>query len=240
MKFEISEKDKKLLVFLSIFVIVICIGYWGVYPAISGIYQIKSDIEDEENTKTMNEFKVAQLPIYEADNAQLEEDILSAKNNYYSMMTNDQIDKYFTELVMDYGLISYDLTINNSGNVADLSPYQYSKKAAEEEEAAAQAAIAATLEGTDDEDADTSSSISFDDVSGSVGIYSVQVNLRLGGEEEKLEKFIDDMSTSDQKLRVCSYSWSGERSVEYDEEGNYSVELDKTLNISIEIYMCEE
>ena len=32
MKFEITERDKKLLVMLSIFVIVVCIGYWGIYP----------------------------------------------------------------------------------------------------------------------------------------------------------------------------------------------------------------
>jgi hypothetical protein len=244
MKLEISEKDKKLLVFLTMFVIIVCIGYWGIYPVIKSIGEIKNNIEDEEYTRDMNELKVAQLPVYEMDNEQLEADIVTAKSNYYKMMTNDEIDKYFTELVMGYGLLSYDLTISNTGKVADLSPYQYSQKAKEEQAAAEAAAITASLEGTDEtedgEDSGDSTSSILDDVSTSIGIYSVKVTMRLGGEEDKLVKFIDDMSISDQKLRVCSYSWSGERNVEYDEDGDYSVSLDRTLNIVIEIYMCEE
>ena len=31
MKLEMTQKDKNLLIMLSIFVIVVCIGYWGIY-----------------------------------------------------------------------------------------------------------------------------------------------------------------------------------------------------------------
>ena len=34
MKLEMTQKDKNLLIMLSIFVIVVCIGYWGIYPVV--------------------------------------------------------------------------------------------------------------------------------------------------------------------------------------------------------------
>jgi hypothetical protein len=259
MKFEISQKDKNLLVFLSVFVIVVCIGYWGVYPAITSISETENSIEDEENTKEINEYKVSQLPLYETDNAKLEEDILDAKGNYYPIMSNDEVDMYFTELVLnDYNLLSYDLSIGNK-ELTDLEPYMYSEKAIAQSEAEALAAAggtvatdetdetAETTQSTDEsgtlsaEDATAAAVASMsEDVNAAVGIYSVKVSMKLGGTNEDLMKFIDDMSTSDKKMRVVRYSWSGERSVEYDEDGNYSVDLSRTLEITIEMYMCEE
>lgn len=261
MKFEISQKDKNLLVFLSIFVIVVCIGYWGVYPAIVSIGETENRIDDEENTKNSNELKISQLPLYEADNEKLEQDILDAKACYYPMMSNDEIDKYFTELVLnDYNLLSYALDIGESQAV-DLGAYVYSEKGIAEEAELEQATVSATdstdstetTEAADSTEASGSGELSAEDAAqaaaasafgdsdgSSVGIYSVAVNMRLGGTDEQLMKFIDDMSTSDKKMRVTNYSWSGDRSVEYDEDGNYSVDISRVLNITIEIYMCEE
>jgi hypothetical protein len=253
MKFDISEKDKKLLVFLSVFVILICFGYWGIYPMAKSIGRLNNDIEDAENEKTLNEFKITQLPLYETENEKLEDDILTAKGDYYPMMTNDEIDKYFTELTLnEYNLLAYNLTIGDSTSTS-LSPYQYSQKAIDESEAQERAAI---LEAEDEasEETDTESEVSTDpdtmddellaaekkEAEASIGIYSVTVNLKLGGSDEQLVKFIDDMSDSSEKQRVTDYSWVGERNAVYDEDGNYSVESSSTLNITIEIYMCEE
>jgi hypothetical protein len=254
MKFEISQKDKNLLVFLSMFIIIVCISYWGIYPTVTSIGEIESNIEDEEDEQTANVMKITQLPLFETDNQKLEEKIKEAKSGYYEMMTNDEIDKYFTELVMNYNLLSYDLEIGDS-TVTNVDPYTYSQKAEDEAKAQAQANIVLPgsltttsedeeLEEIDEAEASLESGSteesSDEDVAASVGIYTVTVDMRLGGEEEDLLRFIDDMSTSSQKLRVCSYSWTGERNVVYDDDGNYSVNLNRSLNISIEIYMCEE
>jgi hypothetical protein len=253
MKFEISEKDKKLLVFLSVFVILICFGYWGIYPTAKSISELNNDIEDAENERTVNEFKITQLPLYETENEKLEEDILTAKGDYYPMMTNDEIDKYFTGLALnEYNLLAYNLTIGDSIKTS-LSPYQYSQKAIDESEEAKRASVLEAedeaAEGTDEESVTSSGSDTTDDeliaaeteeAEASVGIYSVTVNLKLGGSDEQLVKFIDDMSDSSEKQRVTDYSWVGERNAVYDEDGNYSVESSSTLNITIEIYMCEE
>jgi hypothetical protein len=256
MKFEISQKDKKLLVFLSIFVIVVCIGYWGVYPVITDIDEIENSIDDEESTKLSNELKVSQLSMYETENEKLEQDIVDAKACYYPMMSSDEIDKYFTELVLnDYNLLSYALVIGKS-ELVDLEPYVYSEKAAAEAQKKTEDAANSTssTESTNNTDSSTSSgsselsagdalqtTLEYGDTDGTtVGIYSVTVDMKLGGTDEQLMKFVDDMSTSDQKIRVTGYSWSGDRNVEYDEDGNYTVDISRILNISIEIYMCEE
>ena len=106
MKFEMTERDKKLLIFLSVFVIVVCIGYWGVYPVIKDINSIKEKTQAEKDLKEMNEMKVAQLPMIEAENEKMNDEITTARNGYYEIMTSNEIDKHFTNLVLTSGLYS--------------------------------------------------------------------------------------------------------------------------------------
>ena len=47
MKLEMTQKDKNLLIMLSIFVIVVCIGYWGIYPVVKGIVNTNKEIPEE-------------------------------------------------------------------------------------------------------------------------------------------------------------------------------------------------
>ena len=49
MKFEMTERDKKLLIFLSVFLIVVCIGYWGLYPIVKDIKKTDKKIQTEKD-----------------------------------------------------------------------------------------------------------------------------------------------------------------------------------------------
>lgn len=51
MKLEMTQKDKNLLIMLSIFVIVVCIGYWGIYPVVKGIVNTNKEITTQKETK---------------------------------------------------------------------------------------------------------------------------------------------------------------------------------------------
>lgn len=249
MKFEMTERDKKLLVFLSVFVIVVCIGYWGVYPVIKDINKTKEKIQTEKELQEMNELKVGQLPMIEAETEKMEEDILKARSNYYEIMTSNEIDKYFTNMVLSSGLYSYDLGISILTDPTDLEPYQYSEKALgqevddyyyEDSEGSAEDYMNDSDEAGDDlsEDGDSNAA---------TGIYTASITMKVGGEEEKLISFLDSLCNTDKKLRIVNYSFSEERSIEYnsseddDEADNgYEIKNNIILNVTFEIYMCEE
>ena len=72
MQMQMTEKDKKLIVFLAIFVILVAGGYWGIYPVVSNISSVQEQIEDEKALQDMNMVKIAQAPLLVADNEQVE------------------------------------------------------------------------------------------------------------------------------------------------------------------------
>ena len=241
MKFEMTERDKKLLVFLSVFVIVVCIGYWGVYPVIKDINKTNEKIQTEKDLQDMNELKVSQLPMIEAETEKMEEEILVARQNYYEMMTSDEIDKHFTGLALSSGLYLYDLNISVSSEPTSLSPYQYSEKALNEE------VNDYEFEDETDDDEEASEDEVDREENVSIGIYTSTISLKVGGDEKKLISFLDSFCNTDKKLRVVNYSFSEERSIEYntsDENGEgtegYEIKNNKVLSITFEIYMCEE
>lgn len=256
LEFKMTNRDKKLLVFLAIFVIVVGFGYWGIRPAVYAMMDLKNDISTEEDRKAINDLKLAELPMYEMENEEYEEDIIKARKNYFEILTSDQVDRMMTGIAIDYSLYSYDLNIIMPEDFADLQPYKYSNKAledAEMEEYYAELAEEEEKKAKEKEESGKSSNEKELDMyfeedmadysidNSLTGIYAVRVEMRLGGEEENLQKLIDDYSETDKKIQIVSYDWDGVRNMFYDEEtGDYEIDYERVLNISMMIYMCEE
>jgi hypothetical protein len=172
--------------------------------------------------------KLSELPFIQADNETLEENIVEARADYFAMMTSDEIDKYFTDLALSYNLYSYDLNISMPSDTCDLEPYQYSDKALMPED-------------DEEEDTDDSSDDLLDEEEApDTGIYAATVTLRLGGEQKNLTTFVDDLSNTNQKIRICKYSYSTNQNVISGTDGTYDVVESTVLNITVEIYMCLE
>lgn len=226
MKMEITERDKKLLIGLAIFVIVVCFGYWGIYPQIKAMNQIKIDTEKQKELQFVNETKLSMLPMLEVENKKSEEEILTARKEFYKMMTSDEVDKMVTGMALGYNLYAYDLDIHMPDKEADLEPYKFSEKAiqqAMEEE-----------ESFEVENADAYE----DEVT--TGIYSVAVTMRLGGEKADLDRMIYDLSVTSKKIHLCSYSFSDSTDLVLTANNTYEYVTRKTLQIKLEIFMCEE
>lgn len=254
MKLEMTQKDKNLLIMLSIFVIVVCIGYWGIYPVVKEIVSTNKEITTQKETQEENELKLTQVPMMEADNEKFSDQIQSVRESFFPMMESAEIDKYFTELVLGYNLESYDLAIQMPTEETTLEPYVYSKRAemlaAQEDTDTTEAPQGAKAERSEIEAAEESGGMSTDSEESSLpafddtvttGIYNATVTLRLGGNESDLLRLIEDLSNSDKKIRVCNYSWSEERSISnLTEDGEYNVNIDRVLSITLEIYMYEE
>lgn len=221
MQMQMTEKDKKLISGLAVFVILVAGGYWGVLPAVKGIISYNEQIKDAQDVQIMNEIKLAQVSLLETDNEKLEKELDALRKSFFPLMTSDQVDKYMTGLILEYGLHAYDLSIIMPGGEAVTEPYQYSAKASEKEQDAGEAD--ATL---------------LDDIT--TGIYAVEVTMRVGGEREDLERLIDDLSATDQKMHLRSYRWDEQRSIAYHNDGTYGVDTEHTLTMTINLYMCEE
>ncbi|MDD6135943.1 MAG: hypothetical protein PUB54_02065 [Lachnospiraceae bacterium] len=243
MKFEITERDKKLLVMLSIFVIVVCIGYWGIYPVMKEKKKLGKEIENEKELQAANENMLSWLPALEKDNQELEEKIVDVRKKYYPYMTNSEIDKHFTALALDYNLYSYDLIIDSVSKIAELGPYQYSVQIEDTYFEEVQDDVTETVEDQDtDEEGDLEDTfLAFEDEqSSNIGIYSNNVTLKLGGDEKDLLRLIDDLS-AESKLRVVSFQWEENSDIVLDDENDdYEMVTKKILTLSLEIYMYEE
>ncbi len=132
-----------------------------------------------------------------------------------------------------------------------MGPYQYSKKALgivdeelydEYEEESAED----YLDDSEDED-DSDELFDEEEAFSATGIYTASISMKIGGDEEKLIAFLDSLCNTDKKLRVVSYSFSEERSIEYNESDEsedgaegYDIKTNMILNVTFEIYMCEE
>ena len=239
MKIELTARDKKLLTFMGVFVLVALIGYYGVLPQLKKAREYSEQIEEQELIQNVYQTKVGQLIVVETNNDQLEKLIDGAKENYYPMMDSDAVDHLVTNTVIDkYGLKAYDLTIGER-QLAGLGPYMYSNKAITGASEAREKALQAAAPEINEE-----GMILFSDAvaadPGTTGIYVVSVQMRLGGDIIDIQRFLDDMAYTDKKLRLVDYSVQHEEIRIPHDDGTMEIVSDESLNVSMELYMCEE
>ena len=239
MKISLTQRDKKLLTFLGVFVIIVLVGYYGILPQIKAVGECKDDIEEQELLRDIYDQKIVQLVGVEINNDELETLISGAKDNYYPMMDADAVDHMITNKVIDeYGLMAYDLTIEEK-ELASLQPYVYSKKALTGESDAYERALAAAAPVISEEGITMFAEVAEAD-SETTGIYMVAVTMRLGGDMNDIERLLDDLAYSEKKIRLVDYSVESEVITIPHDDGTEEVFDNDSLNLKVELYMCEE
>lgn len=245
MQTQMTERDKRLIVILSIIVIVVGFGWWGIRPAIKNNTKMKTEIEKQEELMTVNDAKLAKLAMYEAEAENYEELIAEEKPHYFDMMSSSQIDRYFTNMILERGLSAYDLSIRIGSSPAAVEPYRYSTLAALIEEENAQKAKK-DKNSKEEDPFEYSSALSHNSE-----IYAVDLSIRLAGEMDDLKGFIEDLSKSDKLLLVRNVVWTEQVSMvndysAYDSEtgegGVYQPIMQTTtvLNLNVTMYMCDQ
>lgn len=208
MQMTMTERDKKLIVMLSIVVIVVAIGWWGIRPALKAVSDAKADIEEEQELKETNDMKVARIPFLqeqiESNHAKIDE----LKTGFFPMMNSDQIDKKFTGIVLERGLFAFDLSISIDSNPLAMNPYRYSRLAANPD----------LLNETDEEDESDLTEDYMEEMSNvNDRVYRAHINFRIGGNKEELMRLINDLAAYEPMLLITGYRWSESTYVEpYD------------------------
>lgn len=230
MKMELTQKDKKLLIFLAVFVIVVGLGYWGVRPLVQSIIKTEDAMADALEIKELNDSKADGLSEIQMENERLENELVSKRSEFYPIMTADEIDKAFTNKVLNYNLYAYKLDIQMPEGETSLDKYQYAAVTDE------------TYEEEEDDFTYVEGAVTYEEEEEELatGIYMAEITMRLGGDESNLQRLIDDLSSAKEMHQVVSYRWDTSNNIDFNEDGTYELVMDKYLEIVIDIYMCAE
>ena len=233
MKSNLTEKDKRLLLIMFIFVVVVGIGYWGILPQIKAYRELESEIEDQEVLKSINEQKVANVIFVESQCDEYETAMAEDKEKFYDMMTEAQIDRMLTTMAIKNGLEAFSFSINIPDTPTDRKAYIYSDLYQQQlqYEEAQKLAFESELEKEDEDLLDTSDSKDkkdkkdkdsddkkkepemvdifgdTDTIGTNTDIYAARVTFSLGGDEKDLHNFLNQIINSEKKILITSYSW---------------------------------
>ncbi|MBR6403539.1 MAG: hypothetical protein IKS48_09180 [Eubacterium sp.] len=127
MKTTMTESDKRLLMFMFLFVIIVAISYWGIYPQVKRYRALEAKIEKEEDDKKINQMKIANLGLIEMQAEEYEGKISEKKDEFYQIMKSSEVDKMMTELATSNGLDIYELNFTMPSSPTERMAYQYSE-----------------------------------------------------------------------------------------------------------------
>lgn len=180
----LTERDKKLLVFLGIFIVVVGIGWLVIRPMVQNLGALDEEIALAEVEQMEREDKLGQLPLLVAQNEALNQQYEDESKVYYPLMQSQQIDELLTLRALAHNLEARQLNIKMPQSMDDvllLEPYY-----------ASAAALA-----VDPQDAKTEFH----------GLFAAEVTMELGGTRENLQAFLEEKLKETPKLRITSFSW---------------------------------
>ena len=112
MQTNMTERDKKLLVGMFLFVIIVAIGYWGIIPQIKRYNKLENLIDIEEEKKAVNQLKLANMGMIQMTADEYDGKIAAKKDEFYPIMKSSEVDRMMTELALNEHLDIYDLSFS--------------------------------------------------------------------------------------------------------------------------------
>ena len=212
MTLKVTERDKKLLVFLAIFVVVVGLGAGVILPLLSKSQELREELTQAQLEQTEKEQKVLSLSTMEKRKKEAEASLEEMKKEFYGVMQSKDIDKMLTEMALSNGVVvnEMDIAMPSLGEYTQLTDYS-------------KMLIAAALnneEGTQDKEEAPSYG----------GVYTAQVEMTMTGGRVPLQAVLDNCASQEPKMRIAEFLWQGDKK----NEGTY------TLAIKLELYMAED
>lgn len=212
MTLKVTERDKKLLVFLAIFVVVVGLGAGVILPLLSKSQELREELTQAQLEQTEKEQKVLSLSTMEKRKKEAEASLEEMKKEFYGVMQSKDIDKMLTEMALSNGVVvnEMDIAMPSLGEYMQLTDYS-------------KMLIAAALnneEGTQDKEEAPSYG----------GVYTAQVEMTMTGGRVPLQAVLDNCASQEPKMRIAEFLWQADKK----NEGTY------TLAIKLELYMAED
>ena len=252
---ELTKRDKKLLILLGIILVVTGFVFLAIKPLAVRLKETKANLEKEEELREINQKKISLYSdLADYDDA-LHKKIEKNVEDFYEMMTPEEIDRMLTDMALGYHLEARNLDIQIPEEEEELEPYVFSEAAANKLEndsgyesisgAAGMYDVEAMMEeksmlSEDAKDTQEEETEAIEEDTLTFGIHTAQISMQLSGSEENLKAMLENLLKKNKSLRLTGYSFDRNYNVYAGEYLGSVVRTENVLNITMEIYMYEE
>ena len=252
---ELTKRDKKLLILLGIILVVTGFVFLAIKPLAVRLKETKANLEKEEELREINQKKISLYSdLADYDDA-LHKKIEKNVEDFYEMMTPEEIDRMLTDMALGYHLEARNLDIQIPEEEEKLEPYVFSEAAKNKLEndsgyesisgAAGMYDVEAMMEeksmlSEDAKDTQEEETEAIEEDTLTFGIHTAQISMQLSGSEENLKAMLENLLKKNKSLRLTGYSFDRNYNVYAGEYLGSVVRTENVLNITMEIYMYEE
>ncbi len=242
MKF--TERDKKLIVFLALFLLIVGIGYFVILPLHARVDELQAQADELELQVEQTQNYLARLPQLRKMN----EELLGQKQDelqiFYPYMESQELDKMITGLTLHESLGAKNLTISIPDTPYTIVPYFLAAPQQDAEgEQLSDSEQAYEAETSEDAADQTDAAQTPDAQAGEDGseqiLYVATLAVDATGTHEQLQGYIDLLSDDEKypAIQVSSYTWNQENTVASDELGAFMMQSGEALHIELSVYM---
>ncbi|MCI5944353.1 MAG: hypothetical protein MRZ41_06640, partial [Eubacterium sp.] len=219
---ELTKRDKKLLILLGIILVVTGFVFLAIKPLAVRLKETKANLEKEEELREINQKKISLYSdLADYDDA-LHKKIEKNVEDFYEMMTSEEIDRMLTDMALGYHLEARNLDIQIPEEEEELEPYVFSEAAANKLEndsgyesisgAAGMYDVEAMMEeksmlSEDAKDTQEEETEAIEEDTLTFGIHTAQISMQLSGSEENLKAMLENLLKKNKSLRLTGYSF---------------------------------
>ncbi len=238
----LTNRDKKLLWFLAIVIILFVFVRILIMPQLEQYFELDNTISLAEMDKYDMEIKMVSLPGTQKRNEELQDKLNEAAALYYPVMSSQEIDREVTGFLLEHGLAIENLTITMPLAPSDLAPYAGSEMAAAQQEAGQKSNQEAASQGATNQETENQETANQKTKLSAAGtqnqVYAAEVIVKCAGTEKQMTELIDFLVNDKPAVAVTGYSYEN-ASVSGDAQDSAG-KTQKIMTIGLQLFMCDK
>ena len=214
MTLKVTERDKKILLVLAVFLIVLGLIAGVLIPLMENTQKLGEEIAEAEVEKQEKEMKVAALPGMRSRMEKAEEELSAMQERYYPVMKSVEIDRMMTNTAVNCGIQVLDMDIKMPDFTSYTTLLNYGD----------------IVYGVEQENSENTP---FD------GMYTASLTMNMTGSRENLQSMLDVTVSQEPRQRVTDFSWQKNQK-EGSSEYTLSMSVDIYMYQDDEMYVQEQ
>ena len=214
MTLKVTERDKKILLVLAVFLIVLGLIAGVLMPLMENTQKLGEEIAEAEVEKQEKEMKVAALPGMRSRMEKAEEELSAMQERYYPVMKSVEIDRMMTNTAVNCGIHVLDMDIKMPDFTSYTTLVNYGD----------------IVYGVEQENSENTP---FD------GMYTASLTMNMTGSRENLQSMLDVTVSQEPRQRVTDFSWQKNQK-EGSSEYTLSMSVDIYMYQDVEMYVQEQ
>lgn len=212
----LTPRDKKLLVGLAVFLLIVGVGFGILYPMKTTEQRLDTELQEETILMEENKHKINGLNMIQKDKEEAGARLASLSEDYYPVMTSMETEKMMTRLSLDKGVVMRDIDIMmpEIGEYAEMADYT--------------GLLMGASSGEENEENNVFP-----------GIYRVEVKMSMTGIRARLQAMLDACQEREPKMQVDEILWQN-ASLEKNGEYTLAIKVSVYMAEELEEYMDGE